>query len=157
MINHLKATLFSLVGICSACTTSPQGDWITGSDEARLKTTEKHFRGLDVAMLETGYRYQELYWAGQDANWEYAIYQLDKIKLSLTNAIERRPLRKESGSYFLENDLPSMYAAVNSRDTAMFKDAFQVFTISCNSCHAKEKVPFFTVHIPVVRNSVIQN
>lgn len=155
MINHLKATLFSLVGICSACTTPPQGDWITGSEDAQLKTTEKHFRGLDVAMLEIGHRYQELYWAGKDANWEYASYQLDKIKLALTNAIERRPLRKESGDYFLENDLPLMVEAISKKDTAVFNDAFQIFTLSCNSCHAKEKVPFFNVKVPVVRTSII--
>jgi len=47
-----------------------QGDWIKGKDEEQIKTIEKHFRGLDLAMMETGHRYQELYWAGQDQNWE---------------------------------------------------------------------------------------
>jgi hypothetical protein len=154
----LPAILIFLLGIHWSCENkSSQGDWIKGTEEEKLMTVEKHFRGLDVAMVEIGYRYQELYWAGQDANWEYALYQLDKIKLSLANAIVRRPLRNESGSYFLENDLPLVYAAVNNQDTAVFNDAFQIFTVSCNNCHAKEKVPFFTVHVPTVRNSVIHN
>ena len=156
---ELRKTFFVvlsfLTGITACNQSTVQGDWITGTEAEQLKTTERHFRGLDVAMVEIGYRYQELYWAGQDDNWEYASYQLDKIKLSLTNSIERRPLRKEFGNYFLENDFPLMGEAVSKKDTTVFNDAFQIFTLSCNSCHAKEKVPFFNVTIPVVRTSII--
>jgi hypothetical protein len=148
--------LVLLAAVIFSCNTKPvQGDWITGTETEQLNTTEKHFRGLDVAMMEIGHRYQELYWAGQDENWEYATYQLDKIKLSLTHAIERRPLRKESGDYFLQNDFPLMYSAVQKEDTAIFNESFRIFTISCNACHTKEKVPFFHVNKPVVRTSVI--
>lgn len=154
-----QTTVFLLILIAVmifSCDTKPvQGNWITGTENEQLNATEKHFRGLDVAMVEIGHRYQELYWAGQDENWEYAVYQLDKIKLSLTLAIERRPLRKESGNYFLQNDLPLMYTAIEKRDTAIFNESFQIFTISCNACHTKEKVPFFHVSKPVVRTSVI--
>ncbi|OGS64450.1 hypothetical protein [Flavobacterium sp.] len=63
-----------------------QGDWIKGTETEQIKTIEKQFRGFDNAMVETGYRYQELYWAGQDQNWEYADYQIEKIKKEiLTN------------------------------------------------------------------------
>ncbi|MEN9875283.1 MAG: hypothetical protein RLZZ529_280 [Bacteroidota bacterium] len=63
-----------------------QGDWIKGTETEQIKTIEKQFRGFDNAMVETGYRYQELYWAGQDQNWEYADYQIQKIqKEILTN------------------------------------------------------------------------
>jgi len=55
-----------------------------GTEQEKINTIEKQFRGFDNAMVETGYRYQELYWAGQDENWEYADYQLEKI------AIERK-------------------------------------------------------------------
>ena len=52
-------------------------------------------------MVEIGYRYQELYWAGADSNWEYAGYQLAKIDLALANARERRPKRQASAARFL--------------------------------------------------------
>jgi hypothetical protein len=45
-----------------------QGDWIKGTVKEQIKTIEKQFRGFDNEMVETGYRYQELYWAGQEVN-----------------------------------------------------------------------------------------
>jgi hypothetical protein len=149
IISIISAVLFS-------CTTKPvQGDWIKGTEQEQSQTIEKHFRGLDVAMVEIGYRYQELYWAGREENWDNALYQLDKIKLSLEQAIERRPLRKPSASWFLENDLSKMKEVTLQKDTAAFNDAFPLLTIGCNSCHVKEKVSFFRVQVPTQKNSVI--
>ncbi|WP_312554546.1 hypothetical protein [Empedobacter brevis] len=51
-----------------------QRQWIKGNDLEKLETIENQFSGFDMAMVETGYRYQELYWARQDENWEYADY-----------------------------------------------------------------------------------
>ena len=85
---------------------STHGDWIKGPEAEQIKTIEKHFRGFDQAMVETGYRYQELYWAGQDTNWEYAKYQLEKIKIAIENGLQRRPLRAKSAEYFLTNVCP---------------------------------------------------
>ena len=45
-----------------------QGSWIKGTEEEKIKIIEKQFRGFDNAMVETDYRYQELYWAGHDEN-----------------------------------------------------------------------------------------
>ncbi len=52
-------------------------------------------------MVETGYRYQELYWEGQDQNWDYAGYHLNKIKIAIENGLERRPKRAKSTENFL--------------------------------------------------------
>ena len=117
---------------------------------------EKQFRGFDNAMVETDYRYQELYWAGHDENWEYAEYQLEKIKLAIENGLERRPKRAQSAEHFLTNVLPEIKRSVGSKDTALFNQSFQVLTVNCNSCHAMEKLPFFTVKIPTVRQSSIR-
>ena len=72
-----------------ACNTNTeqniQGEWIKGTEAQQLETIEKQFRGFDNTMVEVGYRYKELYWAGQDKNWEYANYQLEKIKLTIEN------------------------------------------------------------------------
>jgi hypothetical protein len=51
--------------------------WLRGDTDARFATVEKHLRGFDATMVEVGYRYVELYWAGRDANWSYADYQID--------------------------------------------------------------------------------
>lgn len=63
-------------------------------------------------MVETGYRYQELYWAGQDQNWEYADYQIEKIKIAIENGLERRPKRAKSAEHLLTYILPEMKKAL---------------------------------------------
>ena len=133
-----------------------QGDWIKGTETEQIKTIEKQFRGFDNAMVETGYRYQELYWAGQDQNWEYADYQLEKIKIAIENGLERRPKRAKSAEHFLTYVLPEMKKSIESKDKMIFNKNFQTMTINCNSCHAIEKVPFFNVQVPTERQSPIR-
>lgn len=41
-----------------------------------------------MPMVEKGYRDQELYWAGQDENWDYADYQIEKIRKAIENGLE---------------------------------------------------------------------
>ena len=130
-----------------------QGKWVKGTEQEKLETIENQFRGFDMAMVETGYRYQELYWAGQDENWEYAGYQLEKIQKTVENGLERRPKRAQSAQHFLTVMLPQMKKALEKRDTVIFNENFQMLTNSCVSCHAMEKVPFFTVKTPTERQS----
>lgn len=136
--------------------TNSQANWIKGTEEEKLQIIEKQFRGFDMAMVETGYRYQELYWEGQDQNWEYADYQLDKIKTAIENGLERRPKRAKSAQYFLKSALPEMKKSIAAKDSVLFEKGFQALTISCNSCHAMEQVAFFTVQYPTVRQSPIK-
>jgi hypothetical protein len=152
----LCATGLSLFVSCSNKNNNPQGDWIKGTEEEKIKMIEKHFRGFDNAMVEIGYRYHELYWAGQDENWEYAHYQADKIKIAIEGGLQRRPKRAKSAEHFLTNILPEMNKSIEKKDTGSFKKSFYTLTASCNSCHAMEKVPFFKVEAPAVRQSSIR-
>ncbi|MCU0444513.1 MAG: hypothetical protein MUE85_06305 [Microscillaceae bacterium] len=132
------------------------GAWLKNSEKEKITQIEQQFRGFDMAMLEINYRYQELYWAGKEKNWQYAQYQLDKIKLSLQNAIIRRPKRQKSTQEFLANEFEKMQSHLTKQDSGQFLSGFQLFTTGCNVCHAKEKMPFFQVKIPIIKTSVIQ-
>jgi hypothetical protein len=74
------------------------GAWLSGTVDERFALVAKHLRGFDVAMLETGHRYAELYWAGRDRNWPFAQYQIDKIRTAIGNGLERRPNRAASAA-----------------------------------------------------------
>ena len=151
--------ILQFILLLQSCNDNPgkQGEWIKGNEEEKIKIIEKQFRGFDNAMVETDYRYQELYWAGRDENWDYAAYQLEKIKIAIETGLERRPKRAKSAEYFLNTILPEMKKSVDSRDTGLFTKNFQVLTMNCNSCHAKENLSFFTVKAPLVRQSSIRN
>ena len=157
-MHKLAIIILSISLIACECETqkSVQGEWIQGSEEEKLQLIEKQFRGFDMAMVETGYRYQELYWAGQDQNWAYANYQVQKISKTITNGLERRPKRAKSAEYFLEVALPAMEKALTDNDTASFNTNFEMLTTNCNSCHAMENVPHFSVKKPLNRVSPIR-
>ncbi len=130
--------------------------WLKGDETQKLETVAKHLRGFDMAMVETGYRYQELYWSGKDENWEYAAYQAEKIRTAIENGLERRPKRAVSAKDFLNVALPQMDSAIARRDTLHFRQAFDALTANCMACHALEKVSFVMVKTPVNRQSPVR-
>jgi hypothetical protein len=113
-------------------------------------------RGFDVAMMEVGHRYIDLYWTGEDANWEAAAYELQKLRLAIENGLERRPKRATSARPFLAGPLAAMDEAVAARDPKLFETRFQELTAGCNACHALEQVPFFEIRPPESRLSPIR-
>lgn len=158
----LIGTIFILIYACSGVQENDikkpvgAGGWLKGSSTEKFEIVAGQLRGFDATMVEVGYRYQELYWAGQDENWDYASYQVEKIETTLKNGFERRPKREKSGTHFLKYVLPEMKKTIESRDTALFNKSFVMLTSNCNSCHTMEKVPFFTVKIPIEKQSPIR-
>ena len=150
--------LVSLYACNNGDTSKPSGadGWLKGDENQKFATIAKQLRGFDMAMVETGYRYQELYWAGKDENWEYAAYQAEKIKVAVENGLERRPKRAVSAQDFLHIALPEIGKAIAGRDTIQFNRAFTALTANCLACHASEKVSFVTVKIPVERQSPVR-
>jgi hypothetical protein len=136
--------------------TGATNDWLTGTPEANLATVSKHLRGFDVCMIEVGYRYAELYFAGQDRNWAFAEYQVDKIKLAIELALERRPKRAVSTKVFLADALPLVKDAVVKQDDVAFEQRFHQLTLACNTCHAMEQLGYMRVEKPRARPSVIR-
>lgn len=134
----------------------PGAAWLLeGTEAERFARVARHLRGFDVAMVEVGYRYGELHFAGQDENWGYAAYQLDKIRTALDNGLERRPARAASAR-MIDAPLGAVRAAVEARDGAAFERAFDRLTEACNACHRAEDVAFVTVVRPRVRRSPVE-
>lgn len=162
----IAATLVALAGCkdsarrganaeeAGAPSTSAPDTWIRGGVDERFAQVAKHLRGFDVAMVEVGYRYGELYWAGRDGNWEYALYQLGKIETAVANGVERRPKRGASAR-MLDGPIQAMRAVLESADRGGFDSAFSTLTSTCNACHAAEQVAFVHVAVPTTRNSPV--
>ena len=131
----------------------PGRTWLADEREQQLVQLERHLRGFDVAMLETGYRYVELERAGRAANWPAAAYHAGKLRLAIENGSERRPKRAKSAQRFLDGPLTALDAAVAARDATTFGARFADLTAGCNACHDQEQVPFLAVHPPEIRLS----
>lgn len=128
--------------------------WLNLPENEKFKVIEQQFRGFDKTMVEVGYRYNELYWAGEDQNWDLALYHIDKIDHTIRLGLERRPKRKES-SEIIFPVLESLKTIAKSRDQARFREEFKVLQQSCRDCHKAEDVPFFKAGIPNTRLSPI--
>jgi hypothetical protein len=141
----------------SAASGKPSGEaaWLLdGTNDERFARVAKHLRGFDVAMAETGYRYGELYWAGQDQNWDYAKYQAEKIRTAIRNGVERRPKRAQSAQ-MLDGALAGVENAITAKDSALFAKQFDALTGNCNACHHAERVPFVHIRPPTIRLSPV--
>lgn len=161
MKKHLLALITTLfvLGACSTKEENPpsgRDGWLKGTPHEKLDVVAKQLRGFDMTMVETGYRYQELYWAGTDGNWEYAAYQVEKIKQAIEYGLERRPKRAASAEAFLKEGLPPMEKLVKEKDSVGFLAAYEMLTKQCNVCHKEEEVPFFTIKPPLHRQSPVR-
>ena len=144
----------------SACQTQTEQlfetRWAGANLEEIIASMENQFGGFDQTMMETNYRYNELYWAGVDGNWAYAAYQLDEMLGSLEKGFIRRPARESSADQFVNTAAPRLLATIESGDQEAFMDGFTQFAASCNTCHAMEDVPFIQMIIPETRTSLVK-
>lgn len=128
--------------------------WLDMPDKEKFKVIEKQFRGFDKTMVEVGYRYNELYWAGEDENWELALYHIDKIDHSIKLGLQRRPKRTDNAEIIFPV-LESLAKTAKAADQAEFRKEFKVLQQTCKNCHQAEGVPYFKAGIPKVRLSPI--
>ena len=151
--------LLAAIAILSCNRSQPesvQGEWITGTEQEKLSIIEEHLGGFGRTMMEVGYRYTEVFWAGQDGNWLYAAHQLEEMEEALEHGFERRPERLKSSVAFMESALPRMMEAAMEKDSEVFNDRFRNLTTQCNMCHAMEEVAFIAIKEPLVRASSIR-
>lgn len=140
-----------------ASASAPSSDsWLQGSVEQRLDTLAEQLRGFGVTMVEVDHRYRELYFAGQDGNWDYAAYQVEEIEEAIESGLQRRPKRAAAAA-MLEPALEAVEAAASARDSDAFEKAFTTLTATCNACHQAEGVSFVQVAVPRQRVSSVRS
>ncbi len=138
---------------------STKSNWLldTKSDEQKFKKIQKQFRGFDLAMVEVGYRFNSLYFAINDKNYDLAHYQLDKIKKAMQNGIIRREKRaKNAKDMFLDTQYKLMSKALSTKDAKNIQQEYTNTKNTCNACHIAENVPFIHVTDPKNRYQPIK-
>lgn len=152
----LTFAILSLIYACQSSKPVGRDGWLKGSTNEKLETVSSQLRGLDMAMVETGYRYTELYWAVQDTNWRYAHYQVEKLKSAMEYALIRRPKRAEPAQHYRSVALPAMEKALDAKDVVVFDRQFADLTKTCNDCHKSQNVDYYKVKPPLHRQSPIR-
>lgn len=152
-----KIVLASFVSILLSCSnpTNPQGEWIKGPQEEQLETIEEHFQGFGKAMWEVSYRYKELYAAGMDGNWEYAVHHIEELEEAIALGLQRRPKHAAAAEHFLTVALPHMEKAIEARNKQVFQEKFEELRVSCNACHMMRDHAYIKVKTPRDYYSVV--
>lgn len=126
--------------------------WLAGDARTKFDTIAAHLGGFGGTMVEIGYRYEVLYWAGREHNWEFAAHQVEEIGEVLEHGLVRRPERRQSSESFVLTGIPAVQEAVARRDAMEFAERFETFRAQCNACHTMEKVQFIWVETPQQRS-----
>lgn len=130
--------------------------WLKGTTEEKLDEVAHQLGGFSRTMVEVGYRYSELYWAGQDENWKYADHQIEHLVEAIEDGLKRRPIREPSSREFMEESIPAIWELVEEGNKEAFLEGFKTFTAACNHCHSKEGETFIVIQEPLNRTSPVR-
>jgi hypothetical protein len=120
-------------------------DWLLNAptDTERFKKLQIYLRGFDQPMWEVGERYQRVYDALGDGNYDLAEYHWEKIKSTITTGYMKRPKRQpNSDAMFVKNVYDPILAAIKSKDAKKAWEGFELGRAACMSCHEAEQVGF---------------
>ena len=119
------------------------------------ETTEESLRRLWRAqssvgelMLSLGQRYQNLYWAAKQGQWEFAEYQAEEMHESLETIPAREPELAPTLEAFLETTYPDIQEAAASKNWDRFSASFNRLRENCMACHAANDHGFIRLPIP---------
>jgi hypothetical protein len=120
-------------------------DWLLNApnDTERFKKLQTFLRGFDQPMWEVGERYQRVYDALSEGNYELAEYHWEKIKSAITTGYMKRPKRQPNAdAMFVKNVYDPILAAIKSKDSKKAWDGFDLGRNACMACHVAEQVGF---------------
>jgi cytochrome c556 len=121
--------------------------------EARLKKLESASPGLGDIMNGIQLHFSKLYFASEARNWDLARFERGEVEEGLEKLAALRP--QENGvniagiaGAFKETQLVALKDAIEMKDRAMFRDAYQQSMQMCNTCHQSTGRPFIMIMTP---------
>jgi hypothetical protein len=140
-----------------AMTSGAAGD----AEVAKLRSELEQLRGRlpsqSHAMMDVGYHFANLWFAGQSKNWPLAQFYLDETRSHLRWAVRIVPVRRTSAG---ELDLRGLLEAVDQagmeeidkaivgRDSDAFTAAYRQALVGCYTCHKAADKPYLRPRIP---------
>lgn len=105
--------------------------------------------GLGELMINIQLNHAKLWFAGVNANWPLANFELGEIKETVQTARQIESDRPEIKSIpMIFAPLDSINKAIAAKDVNEFKSAFQLLTNTCNTCHRDNNFAFNVITIP---------
>jgi len=119
------------------------------------------------AMVDVGYHFANLWFAGEKENWPLAKYYLEETRSHLNWAVRLHPVRTtKAGSEVdlkgilqaIDNSfLTEIDGAITNKDTTKFKTAYRQTLEGCYACHKACEKPFLRPEVPSAPSVTILN
>jgi hypothetical protein len=98
-------------------------------------------------------RHERLWRAGQDANWDFAAYELGNLEGAFNRLGHAHPIQggislPEMITSVTEQPFKELSTAVKSKDGAAFDKAYAGLTDACNSCHQALNHGVVNIRVP---------
>lgn len=132
-------------GLADAQDKPPSRQWLLDArnDGERFRRLQIYAGGTDQQMWQIGYRYEEVYQAIIDENWELATYHWGKLRNVFNVALMKRPNRTPNAeTLFLDDTWQLLAAALNNRDSGAARSTFLQERQACITCHVSEGFEF---------------
>ena len=135
--------LVIMLGCFSSFTAIANDDWRkTAPINKKVDNLIKVMPGASNLMLQMGERYRNLYWAGKQAKWDFAAYQVEEMQDLIETLIITRPKRSGSAKEFLQKGFTKFPKAIESKDWQQFTVAYDYMREQCMDCHVKNDHAF---------------
>lgn len=133
----------------------PTNQWLLDAltDEERFRRLQLYSGGTDQQMWQMGYRYEQVYHAIIDRNWELGLYHWRKLRDVFNVALMKRPNRTPNAeAMFLTSEWVRLENALKAGDLAAARTTFLAEREACLKCHVAEGMPFLN-NTPIFRNT----
>jgi hypothetical protein len=133
----------------------PSANWLLDAkdDRERFRRIQIYAGGTHEQMWQIGYRYQQVYHAIVDENWELGLHHWTKLRDVLHVALMKRPNRTPNAeAMFLDNTWERLESALQSADAADARESFLLERETCMACHVAEQMPFLN-DSPIFRDT----
>lgn len=103
---------------------------------------------LSDIMGATQLRHIKLWYAGAQANWPLAQYELGQIKESFQDAMTFYPGLPVSNMSTMAKPASGIATAVQAKDKAAFARSYNQMTAACNACHQAQGYGSIAIRVP---------
>ena len=149
---------FRLPGAHAAQATGQGGDTDLASLQADVEILKQKATDQAHVMVSVAYHFNNLWFAGQHANWPLAQFYLNETRSHLRWAVRVIPVRKDAIGQdidlqaileALENSpLKQLEESIQAQDLEKFASAYRFTLDTCYACHKAADKPFLTLRIP---------
>jgi hypothetical protein len=144
-----------LSGLAEGQDKPPSNNWLLDArtDAERFRRLQVYSGGTDQQMWQMGYRYEQVYRAIVDQNWQLGAYHWGKLRDVFNVALMKRPNRTPNAeAMFLTNDWRLLDAALKAGDGAAVRKTFLAERQACLACHVAEGMAFLN-ETPIFRGT----